>query len=174
MEDFMGFPKIGRLSRLCVITEKIDGTNAQIYNAPDGTMYVGSRKRWITPEDDNYGFARWARDNEEELRTLGEGQHFGEWWGQGIQRKYGMKEKVFSLFQAPVVLPSCCRVVPTLYIGEFRSCAVDRAINTLMEEGSKAAPGFMNPEGVVVWHSATRSLFKKTIKDDHQPKGKTQ
>ncbi|MCJ7726507.1 MAG: hypothetical protein MUP76_09000, partial [Acidimicrobiia bacterium] len=46
--------------------------------------------RWITPEVDNYGFARWVKDHEEELRTgLGAGLHFGEWWGQGIQRRYG-------------------------------------------------------------------------------------
>jgi hypothetical protein len=32
--EFAGFPKIARLSRECVITEKIDGTNAQIAGQP--------------------------------------------------------------------------------------------------------------------------------------------
>lgn len=30
LEAFAEFPKIARLSRECVITEKIDGTNAQV------------------------------------------------------------------------------------------------------------------------------------------------
>ena len=30
MEEFVGFPKIPRLTRDCVITEKLDGTNASI------------------------------------------------------------------------------------------------------------------------------------------------
>ena len=28
------------------------------------------------------------------------GRHFGEWWGSGIQRGYGLDEKTFSLFNA--------------------------------------------------------------------------
>jgi hypothetical protein len=93
--EFTPFPKLARLSREIVITEKIDGTNAQICITEDGQMFVGSRTRWITPEDDNYGFAKWANANREELLRLGPGSHFGEWWGQGIQRKYNMTEKLF-------------------------------------------------------------------------------
>lgn len=96
--NFVGFPKIARLNRDCIITEKIDGTNAQICITEDGGFLVGSRKKWITPENDNYGFARWAYENKEELLKLGVGSHFGEWWGQGIQRRYNMDKKVFSLF----------------------------------------------------------------------------
>lgn len=39
------------------LTEKIDGTNAQVYIADDGRVVAGSRTRWISPEDDNFGFA---------------------------------------------------------------------------------------------------------------------
>ncbi len=63
MIEFEGFGKIARLSRECVITEKIDGTNAQICITEDGQFLTGSRTRWITPEDDNFGFsksANWA------------------------------------------------------------------------------------------------------------------
>ena len=98
MSDFVAFPKIPRLSRRCVITEKIDGTNACIFIGEDGEFLVGSRTRWITPENDNHGFARWAYEHKDELLGLGPGRHFGEWWGQGIQRGYGLKEKRFSLF----------------------------------------------------------------------------
>lgn len=76
--DFIEFPKIARLSRECVITEKLDGTNAQIYITEEGEMHVGSRTRWITVNDDNHGFARWAKTNENDLLKLGAGSHFGE------------------------------------------------------------------------------------------------
>ena len=96
--EFRKFNKIARLSREIVVTEKIDGTNGLIAIGEDGEFQVGSRNQWITPEKDNAGFARWAYDHKGELMTLGVGFHYGEWWGQGIQRGYGLKEKRFSLF----------------------------------------------------------------------------
>ena len=55
--EFTGFPKIPRLSRECVISEKIDGTNACVYISNEGDIQAGSHTRWITPQNDNYGFA---------------------------------------------------------------------------------------------------------------------
>ena len=49
--------------------------------------------------------------------------------------------------------------------------AIDAAIIRLVREGSVAAPGFMNPEGVVAFHTAGGHLYKKTIEKDHLPKG---
>lgn len=72
---FLEFPKLARLSRECIITEKIDGINAQILISEDGSMMMGSRTRWITPEQDNHGFARWAMEHREELLQLGPGRH---------------------------------------------------------------------------------------------------
>ena len=40
----------------------------------------------------------------------------------------------------------------------------------LRERGSYAAPGFMKPEGVVVFHTAGNVGFKKTIEKDELPK----
>lgn len=97
--EFGSFAKIPRLSRTAIATEKIDGTNAQIWISDDGSeIAAGSRNRWITPEDDNYGFARWVQEHRDQLITLGPGRHYGEWWGSGIQRRYGLAEKRFSLF----------------------------------------------------------------------------
>jgi len=172
--DFQEFPKMARLSREIIITEKIDGTNAQILISDDGSMMFGSRTRWITPQDDNYGFAAWADAHRDELLKLGPGRHFGEWWGAGIQRKYGMKEKVFSLFNVSrwsgEDRPACCRVVPELYRGPFDMEAINWQLTTLDLEGSRAAPGFMNPEGIVVFHTAAQVGFKKTIENDEVPK----
>lgn len=176
--DFVPFPKIKRLTREMIVTEKLDGTNAQITITEDGGFYIGSRTRWITPEDDNYGFARWATEHKDELMQLGPGSHFGEWWGQGIQRKYSIGEKRWSLFNTTrwndpdkPPIPACCHVVPILYRGEFDTAVVAQCLERLRTEGSVASPGFMNPEGVVVFHMASGSLFKKTILKDEEPKG---
>lgn len=174
--SFPEFPKIPRLKRACVITEKIDGTNGLISIDEAGVMRVGSRSRWITPQDDNYGFARWAEQNREELLKLGPGNHYGEWWGSGIQRRYDRKEKQFSLFNTsrwtPETLPACCSVVPVLYEGDFTTDAIDAAVERLRTEGSVAAPGFMRPEGIIVFHAASRSYFKVTLEKDQEPKSK--
>ncbi len=36
--EFKEFPKIARLTRDCIITEKIDGTNASIYISENGGL----------------------------------------------------------------------------------------------------------------------------------------
>jgi hypothetical protein len=195
--DFQGFTKISRLSREIIITEKIDGTNGQIlieelegYPSPDPmciyqkdglALFAGSRTRWITPQCDNHGFARWAQDHAEELTAgLGPGRHFGEWWGAGIQRGYGLPkgEKRFSLFNTnrwgqyrdrekyPSDRPACCHVVPVIWNGLLNTETIDLCLKTLINEGSSAAPGFMKPEGIVIFNVAGNVAFKKTIGDD--------
>ena len=171
---FIQFPKIPRLHRECVISEKIDGTNGVIKIDADGGFFVGSRTRWITPQNDNYGFAAWAMENKEELMRLGEGTHFGEWWGKGIQRNYGLSERRFSLFNTSRwgddnIRPRCCHVVPVIDSGTFDTIIPILAINRLRDNGSFAAPGFLNPEGIVIYHVAAKCYFKKTIDRDDSP-----
>lgn len=195
--EFVEFPKMPRLSRLCIITEKIDGTNAQIHITDNGEFLVGSRTRYITPEQDNHGFAAWAIAHRDELMTLGPGRHFGEWWGSGIQRGYGLPkgEKRFSLFNVSRwalhgtsperiksadpriekyqdVLPECVGLVPQLGWCNLDSGLIGHALEALREKGSQAAPGFMSPEGIVVFHVAGNVGFKKTIDKDDEPKSK--
>jgi hypothetical protein len=204
--SFEEFPKIARLSRNCVITEKIDGTNAQVHIATraeieDGLQslarvveidgqaaYVlaGSRNRYVTPSADNFEFTAWVYEHAEELSNLGYGRHFGEWWGSGIQRGYGLQkgEKRFSLFNTsrgaderdrekyPKDRPSVCGAVPVIYAGPFDTFLVDGILATLREKGSVASPGFMRPEGVVIYHEAARLYFKKTLEKDEEPKSK--
>jgi hypothetical protein len=209
MLPFEKFNKIPRLSREMVITEKIDGTNAQIYIVPFSElrdeassgegweelkkhilyerrvddescfMFAGSRKRWLdtSSKGDNYGFAKWVEANAEELFKLGEGRHYGEYYGKGIQRGYGLDEKRFALFNVkkwedPEVRPKCCEVVPILYRGMFDTNMINIQLKLLKISGSKIAPNFMNPEGIVIYHKASGKLFKKTIKNDESPKGK--
>ena len=207
--EFTPFPKIPRLYRDIVVTEKIDGTNAAVvikqfpfgYHAhgiprntrvvpgpwgsddggfPTHEYLVGaqSRKRVITPEDDNFGFARWVWLNAEALiESLGEGVHFGEWWGAGIQRRYGLDHKRFSLFNteryAPLLNANPVEnvyVVPELYRGPFDQEEIDVSVEYLRDWGSDAAPGYMNPEGIIVYHTASRQVFKVTLDNDGHPK----
>jgi hypothetical protein len=179
-EEFIEFPKIARLAREIIVTEKIDGTNGVILVREDGTLRAGSRSQWLVPRAkggaDNFGFAQWVEDHADELRNLGPGRHYGEWWGQGIQRGYALKERRFSLFNVGrwgpgSARPACCESVPILYEGWFSMHPVFRALEKLEERGSVAAPGFMKPEGIVIYHTAGNYLFKKTIENDDKPKG---
>lgn len=178
LPEFVPFAKIARLNREVIVTEKIDGTNACVYVGPDGAVAAGSRSRWITPSDDNFGFARWVAEHEAELRMLGPGTHHGEWWGSGIQRGYDLPkgEKRFSLFNTSkwgddAARPACCYVVPV--IGTFPSLdnAAQRCVQSLRATGSLAAPGFMRPEGIVIFHTHSNSMFKVTLEKDEEPKG---
>lgn len=163
MIEFLAWPKTIRLEnrRPPVFTEKIDGTNAAIIIDDWGAFGCQSRRQLITPENDNHGFAKWAYDNKEELMKLGPGHHFGEWWGLGIQRGYNMKEKVFSLFNVRrwgphnPNTPACVSVVPII-----EATDASHAVEILTEYGSFAAPGYIKPEGVVMYEPDTDTCFK--------------
>lgn len=188
--EFKEWPKTPRLLRNITITEKIDGTNAAIGIVPidhdddeDPSIidyvrlqgqrygvYAQSRTRLIMPgkQTDNYGFAGWVQANAGELvELLGEGLHYGEWWGNGIQRKYGMAEKWFSLFNtaryAEIETALNLTTVPVLYEGPNDTAAVADALESLRVGGSVAAPGFMNPEGICVYQAASRQISKVTL-----------
>jgi hypothetical protein len=179
--QFRGWGKTPRLASEVVITEKIDGTNAAIVvqtadpnaeveldddyllgyleTSEDGALIVGaqSRNRLLTLGSDNAGFAGWVSRNAESLATiLGPGYHFGEWWGSGIQRRYGLTgdDKRFSLFDVDryagfeTAYPGL-GLVPELARGIFSEALVAETVLRLAE-GSVAAPGFLQPEGVVI------------------------
>lgn len=222
--EFEAWPKIPRLNRDMVITEKIDGTNACVCivaaaevdaritresegfgiapgetvtassivaAAEDCVFFAQSRKRLIVPADvggkgaDNAGFAGWVRDNAEALVHLGPGRHYGEWWGQGIQRGYGLDHKRFSLFNVGRdsyraaldggALPENVGLVPVLHQGAFDQGVIGRVLWHLARDGSAAATeaGVTGTaaEGIVVFHEAARQSFKVTLENDESPKG---
>jgi hypothetical protein len=215
------FKSIPRLHRSVYVMEKVNGTNGLIeivsaekyYSEPvqadrsgyavatdDGAylVFAGSRNRWLSPENDNFGFAKWVWENAYKLATgLGEGKHYGEWFGKGIQSGYGLNEKRFALFNVNrwydprnpgdigkylehfpkaqhVPFLAAVTVAPVIAIGNGRdiNSTVEYALHTLESEGSVIAPGFMKPEGVVVWHDAAQAYFKATIENDESPKSK--
>lgn len=173
---FVEWPSIQRLSsELVTITEKIDGTNGVIYVAEDGAVTAGSRSNWLTPDKpDNHGFRAWVQTNEGLLRHLGAGLHYGEWFGSGIQRRYGLPGKLFASFEWwRDDLPPCVVKVPILYQGPWTTELLDNEIAKLAAYGSKAVPGFMDPEGIVIQFrskGARETKFKKFVKNDLVPK----
>ena len=183
MLDFEGFPKITRFfEQDVIVTEKIDGTNGIIklyYDTVESEelqMAVGSRNRWITPEKDNYGFAKWCERNKEELLSLGEGTHYGEWWGNGIQRRYGMDKKVFSLFNTHRwsdelgARPECCDVVPVTYQGTLTPELLESLNGDLPHSiaAEKYGVKFNNPEGRMIFFSKARKYFKIPLDKGHK------
>lgn len=186
MAEFKEFPKMQRLydnANGIVITEKIDGTNGAIQIENGVVVAVQSRKRIITPQDDNFGFASWVYSNQEEIaRALGDGIHFGEWYGSGIQRGYGLThgKKRFALFNTSrwtsddIAHVEGLELVPELYRGDIKrglDSHINNAVAKLLNEGSQAQPGFMNPEGIVVFFLDSRVGFKH-IPEGWEPKSK--
>lgn len=174
--EFRPFPKIPRLYRECIVTEKIDGTNGQIFISDDmKTIKVGSRNRWLDYDNDNYGFWKWVNERQDQILQLGPGRHFGEFFGLGIQRNYGLKEKRFALFNTSRWnadnLPSCLDVVPVLYMGNFDTEQIKLVLQELKENGSRIAPGFRDPEGIMVFHVASGHYYKVTAINDQFHKG---
>jgi hypothetical protein len=175
---FRAWPKIPRLeNEIYYITEKIDGTNGAIIiqdsAVEDGKIlaransfyiWAQSRTRLITPEDDNFSFAKWVKDNAEQLISdLGVGYHYGEWWGKGINRGYGLEERRFSLFN-PTKHSDVCYHVP-----KIAAVSAEALIETIQDEieqlkmGSYAAPGYMRPEGLVIYAEKAKTYWKVII-----------
>lgn len=168
--EFKAWEKIPRENPFTVtITEKIDGTNACVIINDGNIAGVQSRKRFITTEDDNYGFAKWVEDNKTELITMGDGYHYGEWAGPGIQKNpLKLDKKHFFLFNTlrwnenNHNRPNCCDVVPVLYHGELKPDTIPELLEVMKEDG-------VTREGVIVYYHAFRKYTKHTIKS---PNGK--
>ena len=113
---------------------------------------------------------------EDLLRKLGPGRHFGEWYGQGIQRGYGLDHKRFILFPSKlnprqVECEIGLETVPVLYKGMFDEGMIRQCLNELMLCGSVAVKGYMKPEGIVIYHTASGHCYKVTVEGDEKPKG---
>lgn len=168
--QFLAFPKIQRYENAtCVITEKIDGTNACLNFDIAGALTCQSRNKIITPGklSDNAGFAEWAYGHADQLfEFFGSGRHFGEWWGVGIQRGYGLVERRFTPFNSGLYgtttfpsteppLPANVALIPVLWTGPMvdLDIGVQQSMNALARN-SFAAPGFHRAEGCMIWSRA--------------------
>ncbi len=161
--DNLGKPK----GPVAIVSGANDGDFAQ-------ALYAGSRNRWLdtSKTGDNFGFAKWVEQNAEALVDLGPGRHFGEWYGAGIQRGYDLHERRFVLFNAgrwtAETLPACCKVVPVLAQGH--DVSPHQVLELLRDTGSVAVPRYPKPEGIIIFHTASRQLYKQLLENDDKPK----
>lgn len=160
-----------------------------------------SRKRIITPGNDNFGFAKWVWDNAEALaNTLGMGYHYGEWYGEGIQKNpLAVKGRYWALFNTwhwarpeNALRLSLSGVqglthVPVLHDESRDGPATWETIPAVLDRlralGS-LADGYMShplahkmdyhvegPEGIIVWHKETQQKYKILLHNDSIHKG---
>jgi len=189
MDDFKKFKKILLIGKLYMtITQKIHGSNAQIHIYKDENndlqILAGCRTRYIDPSDDNYGFARFVYANKDALISgLGEGRHYGEWAGPGINSGEGLSDKTLCLFDwrrwQDKELPAGIRTVPLLYTGKISLDAINETMQMLKAQGSLLVPGYMKPEGIVIeldgqlyknvfdeeevkWKEKSKGIYQKT------------
>lgn len=193
MGHFKSWGSTTRENKNKTITEKIDGTNACLV-ITDGEVKAQSRKRMITPDDDNYGFARWAYDNAGALLdTLGYGYHYGEWYGEGIQKNpLGIEGKRFALFHATKYTAANgfdleqvdgLETVPLLHHGQCNLWTIPNIMQDLDLYGSKVkgarvekVPSFMDmnitfdraasAEGIIIWNNETKTRTKMLLEND--------
>ncbi len=184
-KKFPKYPKTQRLENETItISEKIDGTNGLIRICPapwEGgrrDIIAGSRSKWLIPGKtrswDNHGFGQWVEDNRQELYKLPDGDHYGEWYGRGINRGYGLKEKRFMLFNRDRYgdledFPNGVEVETVLSsnIGVKELSDVLHVLTErLMKSGSEHVPGFAKPEGVILRFKLAGKVYKQVFDYD--------
>lgn len=198
---YPAFGKIPRWDKEVVLTEKIDGTNALVavtgpeddwpedrsvpprFKFANGGYAVaaGSRKRWLTPEGDSHGFARWVWDNANTLAQLGAGLHYGEWYGKGVNRSYDLDEKRFMLFNTARwddsdIRPSHPQIEVATVLARCQAVNLSDTLSAVIEDlvvnGSRHVEGYKRPEGIVIYHTAGNNLYKVVLdKEGMTPDG---
>lgn len=177
MGQFKSWGSTPRENKHKDITEKIDGTNACIV-IWDGVVSAQSRKRIITPGDDNFGFAKWVYDNAGALLdTLGYGYHYGEWFGEGIQKNpLGIEGKRFALFHPTkynekngyeLSKVDGLETVPLLHSGQCDLYTIPSIMEELMTLGSRVKGAErQKPEGIIIWNKETQTRTKMLLEND--------
>lgn len=176
--EFKAYPKTQRFfNESITISEKIDGTNGVLYvDHASRTVLAGSRSRWLVDDGtrswDNHGFGTWVKENEEKLLNLPEGFHYGEWYGRGINRNYGLKDRRFMLFNLEryvnlfneLDLPTALEpetVIAFLTGDEDLHDQLKCIRESLQENGSLHVPGFMKTEGIILRFRLSAKVYKE-------------
>lgn len=171
---FKKWPKIARYTKPMRghITEKMDGSNACIIVQDGKVVGCQSRKRIITPDEDNFGFARWVYNNANYLKGLGDGYHYGEWCGPKINgNRHNLDMNTFFLFSwyreeelgRPV---DNLEYVRLLHEGDIDPDTVTTAMEDLL---FISAHEDYIPEGIVIYYSDYKFHLKHTYEN---PEGK--
>ena len=170
--EFKKWDKINRLKdNMITITEKINGTNACVIIEDGKVVGCQSRNR-LVKVGDHFGFPAWVEDNAEEIVSLGDGYHYGEWAGPGIQKNlHKLEKKTFFLFRPEYMLmPGCISVVPILYQGPYSEAEIKRIMFVLKPYDAGAqvdalSGKYVYAEGIVVYFHDMRQSMKLTFEN---------
>lgn len=194
------WPTIPRLTESLIVTEKLDGVFGKIHisdyppstytsdhtvtKTPDGRAFIvtaATRDFKLKHDTDYFGFREWVYAHAQSLAMiLGPGDHFGEWWGGGIRRGYGLPDgdRRFSLFDfnrwssmigqtLEMTEVDEIRVVPIITtLSSFDSSDIHRLLDLLRRTGSYAEVGYKPAEGVVIYNTDGLPVVKAVLKDD--------
>ena len=172
---FKPWPKLGRVNKETItITEKIDGTNAAIIVENGKLVGTQSRSRLLSDTEDNHGFHKWAMKNADVFAQLGDGHHFGEWAGKGINKnRMGLDGKKFFLFawyaETKIEHPEI-EYVEVLFQGPRSEDNIITTFNRLYAFGYMGEDGVWvenkrtyTPEGIVIYYHNSKHMEKMTI-----------
>lgn len=87
---------------------RLDGTNGGVQIHPNGTVLAQSRSQILEAGQDNMGFGGWVNHNQAYFSALKRDRVcvvFGEWCGQGIQKRAAISQigrKVFVVFAVQI------------------------------------------------------------------------
>jgi hypothetical protein len=175
-----GKPEVeGFLSSPCVVQPKLDGTNACVW-AEGGEVLCGSRKRQVTPDDDNAGFAAWVSSDDPDAESLRRVAlswpgyvFYGEWLpvkGTKLGKSYTVRGKLFLFDVADVstgvygdyetlvtMASGYPYIVPLL--GSFPDGLSEQELASLAESNTFLLPDGMVGEGVVAKSPAWRDPY---------------
>ena len=133
-------PGLGKISKVNYRSKiKLHGTNAGIQHHSDGSVVAQSRTTILSPTQDNFGFGKWVKENEEYWTVNNSTGHyrsgliiFGEWAGSGVNKDdvaiSSLPQKIFVVFAAqkmddptyfitePELLSEMVKGIPNTYV----------------------------------------------------------
>lgn len=162
IESLSNYPSVLEPGERVLVTEKIHGANAK-YVFHNGEMYVGSRNRWLKPDDKHFWSEALANDPRIEAwcRAYPDVVLFGEVYGPVQSLRYGSSTHArfaaFAALNAPtgewidvadLVADLSLPTAPFIYIGPWKP----EDILTLAEEDStvEGTPKGHMREGLVI------------------------
>ena len=134
--DVVKFAKmkgIGKVKYKCKV--KLDGTNAAIVETVNGFSWQ-SREREITPEDDNFGFARWAKENCTDRTTDKFAKKRAEEKPESAAIANSLREIIFGEWIGPGIVQS--KEVATAKLPQKRFVAFAMHMSFLNKEGKRS------------------------------------
>jgi len=158
-----------------IITEKMDGTNGCIIIKDGIIIGVQSRTKLLSIDDDNYGFFAWCAEHAAHIiDVLGDGRHYGEFCGPGINKnRHDLGQRAFFIFNTFVypTIPESAYIkkIDLIYTGKYSDLEIRKASFYINLRGMRF--GYC-PEGFVVFYEAFGGYIKHITRSTDMRKNK--